>query len=115
MKLHSELKWEPPTDIVETEEEIVVIVEIAGMAGDDFEVVTDGKVLSVGGFRKSAYPDGKKHFHTLEIQAGPFGKKIALPVPIDQSKVSARYSNGMLEIRIPKLRPDRRTRRVPIR
>ena len=115
MKLHSELKWEPPTDIVETEKEIIVIVEIAGMSDGDFEVVTDGKVLSVGGFRRSAYPDGKKQFHTLEIQAGPFEKRIALPVPVDQSKVSARYRNGMLEIRIAKLQPERRTRKVPIR
>jgi HSP20 family protein len=115
MKLHPELKWQPPTDIVETEGEIIVIIEIAGMKGDDFEVVTDGKMLSIGGFRRSAYPDGKKQFHTLEIQAGPFGKRIELPAPVDQSKVSARYRNGMLEIRIAKLRPERRTRRVQIR
>jgi HSP20 family protein len=115
MKLHSELKWEPPTDVVETEEELIIIVEIAGMNGDDFNVVTDGTVLSIGGFRRGTYPDGKKQFHTLEIQAGPFERKIALPAPVDQSKVSARYRNGMLEITIAKLRPHGRTRKVPIK
>lgn len=115
MKLHSELKWEPPTDIVETGEEIIIIVEIAGMNGDDFNVVTDGKVLSIGGSRRSIYPAGDKQFHTLEIQAGPFEKRIELPVPVDQSKVSARYRNGMLRISIAKLRPRRRQRKVPIK
>lgn len=115
MKLHSELTWEPPTDVVETEAEIIVIVEIAGMKGSDFDVVTDGKALRIGGFRRSAYPDGKKQFHALEIQAGPFEKRIDLPVPVDQSKVSAHYRNGMLEITITKLQPRRRTRKVPIK
>jgi len=115
MKLHSELTWEPPTDVVETESEIIVIVEIAGMKGADFDVVTDGKVLRIGGFRRSAFPDGKKQFHTLEIQAGPFEKRVALPVPVDQSKVAARYRDGMLEITIAKLQPLRRARKVPIR
>ena len=114
MKVRSDLTWEPPTDVIETDGEIIIIVEIAGMAGDDFDVVTDGKMIDVHGFRRSSYPDGKKQFHTLEIQAGPFEKRIELPVPVDQSKVTARYRNGMLKITIAKLQPKRRTRKVPI-
>ena len=56
MKLHSDLTWEPPTDIIETEHEIVVIVEVPGMNGKDIDVVTDGKVLKVSGKRRIATP-----------------------------------------------------------
>lgn len=115
MKLHSELKWEPPTDVVETESEIIVVVEIAGMKGGDFDVMTDGRLLRISGIRRSVSPAGKKQFHTLEIQVGPFEKKVTLPVPVDHSKVSATYRNGILEVTIAKIQPQRRLRRVPIR
>jgi HSP20 family protein len=115
MKLHSELKWEPSTDVVVTEGEIMVRVEIAGMKSGDFDVVTDGKVLNISGYRRSDYPSGKKQFHTIEIQAGPFEKVLELPVPVDHSKVTARYRNGMLEITIARIRPPKRTRKVPIK
>ncbi len=115
MKLHSELKWEPPTDVVETDHEIFVVVEIAGMKGGDFDIMTDGRVLSISGIRRSVSPAGKKQFHTLEIQAGPFERKVTLPVPVDDSKVSATYRNGILEVTIAKIRPQKRSRRVPIR
>jgi HSP20 family protein len=114
MKVPAGLKWEPPTDVIETETEIIVVVEIAGMSGDDFDVVTDGSALRIGGLRQSAAPQGKKQFHTLEIQVGRFERKVELPVPIDHSKVSARYRNGMLEVRLLKVQQQKRSRRVPI-
>ena len=114
MKLHSELTWEPAADIIETEKEIIVMVDIAGMTGKDIEVVTDGKVLRIKGFRKNLCPSGAKQFHKLEIQVGPFERVIELPVPVDHSNVSARYEKGLLSIKILKLNPSERVRRVQI-
>ena len=53
MKLHSDLTWEPPTDVVETEGTIIVLVVVPGMNGREIDVVTDGKVLKISGTRKS--------------------------------------------------------------
>ncbi len=114
MKLHTELTWEPAADIIETEKEIVVIVDIAGMTGKDIEVLTDGKVLRIKGFRKGLCPTGQKQFHKLEIQVGPFERVIELPVPVDHTNVSAHYEKGLLNIRILKLNPSERIRRVQI-
>jgi len=114
MKLHSELTWEPAADIIETEKEIVVIVDIAGMTGKDIEVLTDGKVLRIKGFRKDLCQSGPKQFHKLEIQVGPFERVIELPVLVDHTNVSARYEKGLLNIRILKLNPSERIRRVQI-
>jgi HSP20 family protein len=114
MKLHSDLTWEPATDVVETENEIVIIVEVPGMNGRDIDVVTDGKILKVSGTRKNITPQERKQFHKLEIQVGPFERIIELPIPVDHSNVSAQYEKGILNIRLRKLAEQKRVRRVEI-
>ena len=114
MKIQSELTWEPSVNVIETEDELIVMVDLAGMVSKDIDVVTDGKILKISGFRKDIFPACRKQFHKLEIQVGHFERKIELPVTVDHSEVSARYSRGMLNIRIRKIDPSKHTRRVPI-
>lgn len=114
MKLHSDLTWEPPTDVVETEREIIVLVEVPGMNGREIDVVTDGKILKVSGTRQNITPPGRKQFHKLEIQVGPFERLVELPVPVDHSEVSAQYERGILTITLRKLEEQKRVRRVEI-
>ncbi len=114
MRVHSELTWEPPTDIIETDSEIVVAVDIAGMSGKDISVVTDGTLLRISGTRRSLSAPGIKQFHMLEIQCGPFGRAIELPSRVDPSKVSAHYAKGLLHIRIRKLAPSEYVKKVEI-
>jgi HSP20 family protein len=114
VRLPSELTWEPATDVVETEGEIVVTVDIAGMNGKDINVVTDGKSLRISGHRRTSPSPGKKQFHKLEIPIGPFERAIELPARVDPSKVTAHYSKGFLQIRIRKLDPADYVRKVRI-
>jgi len=114
VRIHSDLTWEPPTDIIETEGEIVVTVDIAGMNGKDIGVVTDGKVLRINGTRRSLAAQGVKQFHMLEIQCGPFERVIELPSRVDPAKVSAHYTKGLLQIRIRKLDPGKYVKKVEI-
>lgn len=114
VRIQSDLTWEPPTDIIETEHEIVVMVDIAGMNGKDIKVVTDGAVLRISGTRRSIAAQGVKQYHMLEIQCGPFERAIELPGRVDPAKVSAHYSKGLLQIRIRKLDPAEYVKKVEI-
>jgi HSP20 family protein len=114
VKIHSGLAWEPATDVIETENEIVVTVDIAGMNGKDIGVVTDGKVLRLSGTRRNLAAQGVKQYHMLEIQCGPFERTIELPGRVDPAKVSAHYSKGLLQIRIRKLDPAEYVKKVEI-
>ncbi len=114
LRMPSELTWEPPTDVVETDDEIVVTVDIAGMDGKDMSVVTDGATLRVRGTRRASTTPGVKHFHQLEIRSGPFERAIVLPSRVDPGKVSAQYTRGLLEVRIRKLAPSEYVKRVKI-
>jgi HSP20 family protein len=110
----SGLSWEPPADVVVTSGEVIVVIDIAGMDSDSIEIVTDGDKLRIGGVRGAQCCEGDLQYNQIEISIGRFYREIDLPVPIDSKKTSARYERGMLEVRIGRADPRRRTRKVKI-
>ncbi len=102
LKMRPNLGWAPPTDVYETETEFVATVDIAGMDRNKISVFTDGKFLTIRGIRNEVAPAGKKQFHKLEIQVGPFQRLIQIPVPINSKSIFTNYSNGLLEVRLKK-------------
>jgi HSP20 family protein len=95
-------KWKPPTDIYETEDALVVCMDIAGMRSDGFTVEFANGVLTIGGERTLGR-DGKPHYHAMEVQVGPFERRFRLPVPVDPESIRASYEQGFLEVRLTKL------------
>lgn len=102
IKMKTSFGWEPPMNVFETDGEFVVIMDISGMDRREISVATDGSILRISGVRKDLIPPGKKQFHSLEIQVGPFQRLIGIPSPVDASSIHTRYDNGLLEIRIRK-------------
>jgi HSP20 family molecular chaperone IbpA len=49
--------------------------------------------------------EGKRHYHALEVQVGPFERRFRLPVPVDLGSIQANYDAGFLEVRLRKLEP----------
>ncbi len=114
MRFPSDLSWEPPADVVVTAEEVIVVVDIAGMDRDSINIITDGGKLKIGGVRGSSCCEGSRQYNQIEIQIGRFYREIDIPVPVDQEKTTARYDRGMLEIRIARDDPASRVRKVEI-
>jgi HSP20 family protein len=102
IKMKPSFGWEPPMDVFDTDAEFVVIMDIAGMNRKEISVFTDGEVLRISGVRKDIIPAGKKQFHSLEIQVGPFQRLIGIPVAVVSDTLSTHYANGLLEIRLKK-------------
>jgi HSP20 family protein len=100
IKMKTNLGWEPPMDVFETDTEFVVVMDIAGMDRKDINISTDGTILRISGVRKEMCPGGKKQFHSLEIQVGPFQRLIGIPVAVHADSVSTAYANGLLEVRL---------------
>jgi HSP20 family protein len=97
--------WRPPTDVLETDEALIVIVEVAGMRGMDFSVTFDEEVLSIRGSR----PDSnvRKVYHQMEIDYGEFASDVQMPQKIDGAAIEATYSDGFLRVVLPKASPKR--------
>jgi HSP20 family molecular chaperone IbpA len=95
-------KWRPRADVYETDHEIVVCVDIAGMHADDLKVDFVDGVLTVAGERLPRH-EGKRHYHAMEIQVGPFERRLRLPAPVDPGSLRANYEHGFLDVRLNKL------------
>ncbi len=95
--------WRPPTDVYETDETVIVRVEIAGMREEDFIIELNGRELTVRGNRQD--PAGRRAFHQMEIRFGEFALALELPNPINTGEVQAVYQNGFLVISLQKAKP----------
>jgi HSP20 family protein len=95
--------WRPPTDVYETEEAIVIRVEIAGMREQDFSVALEDRTLTIRGVRSD--PTERRAFYQMEIPFGEFSTEVELPAPIVNEGVEAVYRDGFLQITLPKARP----------
>ena len=104
MMISSSRKWQPPIDVYEEGDHMVVKVEIAGMQPDQFEILFNNNILTLKGCRQDQ-SSGKKSFHQLEIGYGEFQSNITFNVPVQIDLSSATYSDGFLMIRIPKSTP----------
>jgi HSP20 family protein len=109
--------WVPAADVYETAEELVLLVEVAGVDPASLELTLDGEVLRLSGQR----PDSPHRadcvaVHQMEIEFGRFERLFAVPAGLDGSRADARFDAGFLEVRLPKRAAEpRRTTRVPIK
>ncbi len=100
--------WHPPTDVYETDDCVVVKVEIAGMEDKDFGISLDGKRLTISGIRRDPAP--KLGYQQMEILYGSFEAHVHLTRAIEEDKIEATYQNGFLYVYLPKVKP----RTVPV-
>ena len=94
--------WAPPVEIVETDEAIVVSVEVPGMRQEEIEVELTSDALAISGERKIQSGEGRQDWHVLERPYGPFSRSFTFAVPIDEEGVCASYESGVLRITVPK-------------
>lgn len=95
--------WNPPTDVYETEANLTIRVEVAGMRDEDFDVAIEKNILMIGGIR----PDQseRRAYHQMEIMYGKFEIAIQLPMELDIDHARAEYKDGFLTILFPRTQP----------
>lgn len=94
-------KWIPAMDVSETESEYKVRLETPGMDKEDIKVELEDNVLTVSGEKKTVHEDKNEKFYSVERNYGHFARRIRLS-DIDGENISASYSNGVLEVTVPK-------------
>jgi len=106
--------WSPAVDIYETETDIVLSAEIPGMDASDVDVEVNENTLTLKGERKMEKDVKEESFHRVERAYGAFMRSFTLPSSVDQEKITANYSKGVLEIRIPKAKAKAKKTRIDI-
>jgi HSP20 family protein len=105
--------WVPQMDMYETENEIVIWAELAGVEKDTLDVEVNSKAVRIFGFRKEMPRDPKGTYRLAEIRYGKFERVLYLPSPVDPEVVASSFSNGLLSIRMAK-HQGHKTHKIPI-
>jgi len=102
--LQATILWHPPTDIYETPDEIIVVIELAGVTEDGMTVTLFSDLLVVEGSREQPALIDMNACHQLGIKYGDFRSEIAIHAPVDHDNVKAEYKNGLLKITLRKIK-----------
>jgi HSP20 family protein len=95
--------WVPAADIYETENEIVVCMDISGVDPGHISVVAEQRNVTIAGDRRFPPVENASCIHQLEIEHGQFKRIIPLPVSVDTDSTYSVYKKGFLMIHLPKL------------
>ncbi|BBA69081.1 Hsp20/alpha crystallin family protein [Geobacter sulfurreducens] len=94
--------WQPPVDIFEDENAVIIKAELPGIDQKDIEVRIEDNTLTIRGERKHEEEVRKENYHRVERYYGGFQRSFSIPATIDQEKVRASSDKGVLTITLPK-------------
>lgn len=95
--------WSPPTDVFETDDEVIVRVEVAGMQGAEFSIALENRLLTIRGARSDVAE--RRAYQQMEIHFGEFRTQVQLHCAIDDQGIQATYDDGFLRLVFPKAKP----------
>ncbi len=91
--------WNPNIDIAETDNDIIVKVEIPGVDPKEIDISICGDTLTISGEKEET----GKTYYRVERSYGSFTRTIDLPSKVMTDKVEAKEHLGVLEITLPKM------------
>jgi HSP20 family protein len=102
--MSSQVAFEPPADMYELDDAVMVRLEIAGLQPNYGEIsveIHDDR-LTITGERRDPASGPARRYEQMEIETGPFRRTLHLSCPVDETAAVARYEDGFLVIRLPK-------------
>ncbi len=97
-----EHQWNPPINVFETDQHIVVMIEAAGVNPEDIRIALQGNNLIIRGIRKDPFKDEGRNFFVMEIDFGNFERVVRLPVEVEHSGARVETENGFIKVYLPK-------------
>lgn len=102
-KLTSEIRGlVPAVDVIDDEKAYRVIAELPGLTDKNIEVTKDGDLLTIKGEKKEEHEEKEKGYFLSERHFGSVERSLRLPEGIDDSKIEAKFENGVLTVTLPK-------------
>lgn len=92
----------PPVDVIDRDTEILLRAQLPGLRKDQLEVSVTETTVTIKGSARTEEKEEKEHYYRSEISSGSFARTVSLPGRIATDQVKARYTDGVLELTLPK-------------
>ena len=99
-QLNGGTEWAPAVDVLQEDGDIVVRAELPGVKQEDVDVTFHNGVLTISGERKAEEEKEGSGYYVRERRYGSFRRSMTLPQGTDESGISARFQDGVLEVRV---------------
>jgi len=100
---------EPYADIIESDRDIRVVVEMPGVSKEDIKINATENSLEVSAEVKKEEKEEKEGYIRRERRFSRFYRVFNLPTEVDPAKAKATFKNGILEVVLPKKKVEKRT------
>lgn len=107
------IKYQPATDVVETDKELLVYMDMAGVKKDNVKIqIEKGRLIVDGEIDSSRYEKYEPFYSEYNI--GHYCRRFELSNEIDQPNIEAKMSDGVLLLTLPKV-PERQPKLIQVR
>ncbi len=104
----------PAVDVYETDKEVVVKAELPGMSKEDLEINATEDSLTLKGEIKKDEEVSEEGYYRRERRYGSFERVIPLPTEVKPDQAKAKFQNGVLEVRLPKVKRAPKAKKIKI-
>ena len=95
-------EFTPNADIAETDKSFEFSFDLPGVKKSDLSIEMNNGNITISGERKMRNNKNGKNYHSLESSYGKFSRSFELPTGINENKINAKFTDGILNISIPK-------------
>ena len=106
----------PPADVYFESDsgQIIVRFEVPGLDRSEINLLVDRRQVVVRGERRFPRASNRS-YQQVELDYGPFERRLRLAVDIDPDNTAATYDNGILEVRLALAQREHEVSQIPIR
>ena len=93
-------QWAPAVDVLTNDGDLVIRAELPGVKQEDVDITLQNGLLTISGERKIDQEEERGGYHVRERRYGSFRRSMTLPEGTDESKIHARFEDGVLEVTV---------------
>jgi HSP20 family protein len=94
-------QWAPALDVVQDGGDLLIRAELPGVKREDVEITLHERVLTISGERRAEEQREGSGYYVRERRHGSFRRSLVLPHDVEEGQISARFEDGVLEVRVP--------------
>ncbi len=101
--MSEEAEYGPAVDVYETDDEVVVKAQLPGVKKEDVDVSIADNAITIRAETRREEEVEEEDYFRRELRYGTWARRLPLPTQIDEEQVTAKLSDGVLEVRAKKV------------